>query len=74
MAWEGRTEAYEGTVERLKAEIAEMVADGNDPQEPTFEGLDPIPSGGHYWDEDDYYNAGRIAGLRFALDTLEGRL
>jgi len=60
-------EWIERDLNKIKAEIAEMVKDGNDPD------LQAMERAGLIVDHHHFYNAGRIAGLRLALDILEGR-
>lgn len=64
--WEAANRAYHRITQRVAAEIARMKADGNDPMAAKHRYDGPMT-------DDDHYNAGRIAGLRLALDYLEGR-
>ncbi len=52
---------YAAARARISAEMIEMIADGNDPPQ-VFDAGD--------LDADGHYNAGRMAGLRFAAAAL----
>lgn len=51
--------------ERIQSEIQAMREDGQDPILEHLHMIDPYTSGNY-----DHYNAGRIAGLRLAIEWL----